>query len=147
MKLILLVATFILLADRIKNTPSQLSYKIWRAKMQQLLDKNSKTYKKLEENGTKSTAIGCTVVISWIFYILLIIYYLLIGYRFSATPLFILSAIQIITVLTNWKYEVSKYDVLFNNDINSHEFRRWWKLFNVILDYIYYLMAIWMLLK
>lgn len=45
MKLILLVATFILLADRIKNTPSQLFYKKWRKRTQSLLDKNSKTYK------------------------------------------------------------------------------------------------------
>ena len=60
---------------------------------------------------------------------------------------FILSAIQVVAVFIHWKNELMKGEKVFSNNIADHEFKRWWNLFNVILDYAYYPMAIYMLMQ
>lgn len=145
MKLILLTATLLMFASRIKHTPSSLSYKRWRIRLEKYLNKSKSIDEKGEEY--KSIVHGVATIFGWFLYTLLIIYYLVIGCKFPQTPLFVLSAIQVVTVSIHWKNELMKGEKVFSNNIADHEFKRWWNLFNVILDYAYYPMAIYMLMQ
>ena len=145
MKVFLLVVTILLLISRIKSTPKMLSKTIYRAKTIEALDKQKKTFESYEGNveELKGGAILAIILIEIFF----AIYYLVVGNRFSNdTTMLVLSALQIVTVFVNLKKNLNK-DIIFSQNVEDYKFYRFIFLFNVVLDYVYYPMTIYMLLN
>lgn len=144
MKIVALAILFILLFFRIKSTPSALSKTIWRNQMLKTINKNKETF-----NGNLPSDAFQGVVILFVLFIelFLIIFYIVLGSSIGTTEFIILSALQVFTCFWNLGTEISEFKNVFSYNIENHKFHRFKLLFNLILDYIYYLMAIYMLLK
>lgn len=145
MKLILLATTFILFGYRIKHTPTALSRKLWRKDREKLLEKNKNALDGKTKDD-KYTHIGCAALLSWFISLLCSVYYIMIGCRFPKTPMFWMSAIQVVTIFIAWKNSLKEMATLLE-DPNDKDFKFWYRMFNVILDYVYYPMAIYMLVQ
>lgn len=144
MKVFLLVVTILMLLHRIKQTPQMLSKTIYRAKMQEALNKQKVEMEKQSEENV-SVMQGATILIVLLLDIFFVIYYLLVGNRFSSDmTMMVLSALQIITVFITLKKNFN--GKMFSQDIEDYKFHRLYFLFNVILDYIYYPLTIYMLI-
>ena len=145
MKIFLLVVTILLLLNRIKTTPRQLSKTIYYAKIKEALDTNKLNKEKLGEENYKAVQ-GFAIFIAILFSIFSVIYYALVGNRFlSSIVILVLSALQIVTVFITLKKSLDEKE--WSDNIEDHKFYRFYFLFNVILDYIYYPLTIYMLLK
>lgn len=144
MKLFLLVVTILLLLSRIKNTPRQLSKTIYFEKLRKSLE-NNKSIKEEQGELNYEAIKGAAILITILLNIFFIIYYLLVGNKFSYDmKMFILSALQIITVFITFKKTFN--GKLLSENIEDYDFYRFYFLFNVILDYIYYPLTIYMLM-
>lgn len=145
MKIFLLAVTILLFISRIKNTPRMLSRNLYRKNMQRALDNNKKSFDKLSEDNIAILQ-GAAILLILILEMLAIVYYILIGSRFSSNAeMLVLSALQIVTTIITLKRTFG--NKLFSQDVEDYKFYRWYFLFNVVLDYIYYPMTIYMLLK
>lgn len=144
MKLFLLVVTILLLLSRIKNTPRQLSKTIYFAKLREALEKQKIEKEKQGEENYKALQ-GVAILIVILLDIFFVIYYLLVGNRFSSdVSMLVLSALQIITVFITLKKTFN--EKMLSENIEDYKFYRFYFLFNVILDYIYYPLTIYMLM-
>ena len=145
MKIFLLVITFWLLISRIKSTPRMLNKTLYMKDLQKALDKQNKAFNEYDEEHVitiKVLSILALTIIS----VFCTIYYMLIGNKFSSnTLMLILSTLQIVTVFITLKRNFTSK--MFSPNIEDYKFYRWYFLFNVILDYIYYPLTIYMLLK
>lgn len=143
----------LLFFKRIKNTPKALSYRVWKDKTLKSLKHFDDTTKelKLESIQEFGTTIVCdiTFVISYILriilYVLFITTYSLVGTKLGSTYLLIMSAIKIILILYGMK--ISSGKELYSTKFEDYKFHRTYNLINVIVDYLYYPVAIWMLFK
>ena len=70
---------------------------------------------------------------------------MMIGCRFQTELMLILTALQIVAVIITIKRTFT--DELFSQKIEDYTFYRWHFLFDIVLDYIYYPLTIYMLLK
>lgn len=144
MKLFLLVVTILLLLSRIKNTPRQLSKTIYFAKLREALEKQKVEKEKQGEENYKALQ-GAAILIVILFDIFFVVYYLLVGNRFSSNvSMLVLSALQIVTVFITLKKTFN--EKMLSENIEDYKFYRFYFLFNVILDYIYYPLTIYMLM-
>lgn len=144
MKLFLLVVTILLLLSRMKNTPRQLSKSIYFKKLKEALEKQNVEKKKQGEENYKVLQ-GAAILIVILLSIFFVVYYLLVGIRFSNdVSMFMLSALQIITVFITLKKTFN--EKILSDNIEDYKFYRVYFLFNVILDYIYYPLTIYMLI-
>lgn len=144
MKIFLLVVTILMLLHRIKQTPRMLSKTIYRVKMREALEKQKIEMEKQSEENVSALQ-GAAILIVLLLDIFFIIYYLLVGNRFSSDiTMMVLSALQIITVFITLKKNFN--GKMFSQDIEDYKFHRLYFLFNVILDYIYYPLTIYMLI-
>ena len=144
MKILALAMLFILLFFRIKSTPSALSKTLWRNKTLKTIEKNKESF-----NGNlPSDAFQGGIFLFLLFIeLFFIIFYIMLGSSIGTTEFIILSALQVFTCFWNFGTEISEFKNAFSYNIDDHKFHRFRFLFNLILDYIYYLMAIYMLLK
>ena len=144
MKILALAMLFILLFFRIKSTPSALSKTLWRNKTLKTIEKNKESF-----NGNLPSDAFQGGVILFVLFIELffIIFYIMLGSSIGTTEFIILSALQVFTCFWNFGTEISEFKNAFSYNIDDHKFHRFRLLFNLILDYIYYLLAIYMLLK
>lgn len=146
MKIFLLAITILLLLTRIKNTPRNLSKKIFDDKNLELYEKNKINY--LDDKEMHKIVFGVTWIISIVIYVFLVWYYIMIGSQGSSL-LFILSGVQVFTVFITMKYDVEIIDRMIKNfdDYQGFKFYKWHYLFNLILDYVYYPLAIYTLIS
>lgn len=152
MKIFLLIMLILLFLKRIKDTPKALGYRVWEDKLVKSLKESDDIIKELKLKSIKEfgTTIVCDIVfvISYIFiiilYVLFITTYSLVGTKLESTYLLIMSAIQIILTLYGMKISFGKE--LYSTKFEDYKFRRTYNLLNVIVDYMYYPVAIWMLL-
>ena len=152
MKIFLLIMLILLFLKRIKDTPKALSYRVCEDKLVKSLKESDDIIKELKLKSIKEfgTTIVCDIVfvISYIFiiilYVLFITTYSLVGTKLESTYLLIMSAIQIILTLYGMKISFGKE--LYSTKFEDYKFRRTYNLLNVIVDYMYYPVAIWMLL-
>lgn len=142
MKIIALVILFILLFFRIKGTPSMLSKTLYKKKMQKAIDKQNET-----TNGQELSDVykGAAILIVLFMELFLITFYAVLGTRLGTTPIIILSVLQIITCIYNLVKNLN--NKAFSRNVEDFKFYRLYFLFNVVLDYIYYPLTIYMLLK
>ena len=139
MKILALVILFLLLFYRIKSTPSNLSKTIWRKRLQKSIDK-------MKEQEMNDTIKGASVLIVLFMELFLIIFYAILRTCLGTTTFIVLSALQIMTCIVSTIKSLADFNTAFSTDINEHKLYRLWFLFNVVLDYIYYPMAIYILL-
>ena len=144
MKVIALVILVLLLLYRIKTTPSNLSKRIWMKRLRKSKD-NLKA--KQNEVPMTDTIKGATLLIVLLFELFLIIFYAVLGCSIGTTTFIVLSALQIITCIWATKNCLKDFEHAFYDEIDDKQFYRWFSLLNVVLDYIYYPLAIYMLLK
>ncbi len=142
MKILLLTVLFILLISRIKGTPSMLSKKIYMQKMQKAIDKQKESTNGEELSDTYK---GAAILIVLLLELFLIIFYTVLGTKIGTTLFMVLSALQVTTCIYTVLKQVN--GKVFSQNIEDFKFYRWYFLFNVILDYVYYPMAIYVLLK
>lgn len=143
MKIIALTILIILLFCRIKNTPTLLSKKLYMKKMQKAIDKNQKALENVDEEQKKASQL-VAVIFLWLFEILFSIFYIILGTKLGTAYMLVLSALQVFTCLYSGIKQVNTS--IFSKNIEDFKFYRWYFLFNVILDYVYYPVAIYMLL-
>ena len=144
MKILALTILFILLFFRIKGTPSALSKTLWRNKMMKSIEKMKVAY---NNNPPSDDYQGGVVLLTFFIELFLVIFYIVLGSSIGTTEFIILSALQVFTCFWNFGTEISEFKNAFSYNIDDHKFHRFKFLFNLILDYIYYPIAIYMLLK
>lgn len=144
MKILALTILFILMFFRIKGTPSALSKTLWRKKMIKQLTKN-----KENNNGEppSDATQGAAILIVFFMELFLIIFYMMLGNKIGTTEFIVMSALQMFTCLWSFGVNLSEVKTAFSYDIEDFKFHRFQLLFNVVLDYIYYPWAIYMLMK
>ena len=145
MKVFLLATTILLLISRIKSTPRMLSKTLYRANLSNELDKQKKAFEGEREDFVALVK-GASVVMVLLCQAFVFVYYLLVGNRFSSNiMMLILTALQIVTIfITTTKMTLNTN--AFSQNVDDHKFHRLYFLFNVVLDYIYYPMTIYLLL-
>lgn len=151
MKVFLLAVTILLLIGRIKSTPRALSKTLYENNLQKNVVKFNKQIDDIETTSDKNTVLQVTqyivAVLVWLYSLLIIVYYILIGNRFQThTMMLILTALQIVTMFISTKRTIKEFDLVNIENMNNVTFHRSWFLFNMILDYIYYPMTICLLL-
>lgn len=144
MKILALTILFILMFFRIKGTPSSLSKTLWRKKMIKQLAKNKENNNGEPPSDTLQGAIILTIFFTEPF---LIIFYIVLGNKIGTTEFIVMSALQVFTCLWSLGVNLSEVKTAFGYNIEDFKFHRFQLLFNVMLDYIYYPWAIYMLLK
>ena len=144
MKILALTILFILLFFRIKGTPSALSKTLWCNKMMKSIEKMKVAY---NNNPPSDTYQGGVVLLAFFIELFLVIFYIVLGSSIGTTEFIILSALQVFTCFWNFGTDISEFKTAFSYNIDDHKFHRFKFLFNLILDYIYYPLAIYMLLK
>lgn len=144
MKILALTILFILMFFRIKGTPSALSKTLWQKRMIKQLAKN-----KENNNGEppSDTLQGASILIVFFMELFLIIFYIVLGNKIGTTEFIIMSALQVFTCLWSFSVNLSEFKTGFSYNIENFKFHRFQLLFNVVLDYVYYPWAIYMLLK
>lgn len=151
MKVFLLAVTILMLIKRISLTPRMLSKTLYENSAQQAIDKAKKQIDNIETLANKEDVLKLTqcivVVIAWLYSTLIIIYYILIGNRFQSNEIMlILTALQIVTMFIGTKMSLKEFDFVNIENMSNKKFHRSWFLFNVVLDYVYYPMTIYLLL-
>ena len=152
MKVFLLAVTILLLINRIRSTPRMLSKTLYKNNTQQAIDKAKKKIEDIDINEIDKEDIlkitqSIVVVFAWLYSMLIIIYYILVGNRFSSNAIMlILTALQIVTMFIGTKMSLRDFNFVDLDNVNNNKFHRFWFLFNVLLDYVYYPMTIYLLL-
>lgn len=144
MKILALTILFILLFFRIKGTPSALSKTLWRNKMLKSLEKNKESF---SGNPPSDAFQGGVIIFAFLVELFMVIFYVALGSSIGTTEFVILSVLQVFTCFWNFGTEILEFKAAFSYNIDDHKFHRFKLLFNLILDYIYYPLAIYILLK
>lgn len=152
MKVFLLAVTILLLISRIKSTPRELSKTLYENNLQNNMTKFKKQIDDIETMSDRNTVLQVTqyiiAVLVWLYSLLIIVYYILIGNRFQThTMMLILTALQIVTMFISTKRTIKEFDLVNIENMSNVTFHRSWFLFNVVLDYVYYPMTIYLLLN
>lgn len=144
MKILALTILFILMIFTIKDTPILLSKTLWRKKMIRILTKNKES-----NNGEplSNTLQGASILIFLFYELFLIIFYIVVGNKIGTTEFIVMSALQVFTCLWLIYINLTEIKTAFSYNIEDFKFHRLQRLFNFVLDYIYYPWAIYMLLK
>ena len=142
MKILALTILFVLMFFRIKGTPSALSKTLWRKRMIKQLAKN-----KENNNGESLSDAMQGALVVFFMELFLIIFYIVLGNKIGTTEFIVMSALQVFTCFWSLGVNLSEIKTAFSYNIEDFKFHRFQLLFNVVLDYIYYPWAIYMLLK
>ena len=142
-----IVITFILLllfAFTIKTLPRHFSKQKWEKEM-------IKTLEKLKNQGKESgippsTVIFASVILVGLFDIFLVIFYTHLGTISNNAFFTILSLLEIITCVWNFKTDLDDFQLDLSMDINDYKYHKVQLILNSILDLIYYPMAIYFVL-
>lgn len=94
-----------------------------------------------------NTLQGAAILIVFFMDLFLIIFYIVLGSKIGTTEFIVMSALQVFTCLWAFGVHLSEVKTAFSYNIEDFKFHRFQLLFNVVLDYIYYPWAIYMLLK
>ncbi len=142
----------ILLLFRMKNTTVNLNSKLYYKKLNNSIEEFGNIIETIKTNSLKEFGslifYNILVYISMfslvILYVLVITLYALAANELNNTYILILSVIQIILTLYSVKRSFSKN--ILSTDIDDYKFQRFYNLVNIIVDYMYYPVVIWMLL-
>ena len=140
MEKIILLITIILFISRISSTSRSLSRKVHDTNVLKIIERRKAIYSELNE--TEIETHECKVIIlGIIFYAIILCYFLYNAYNFHNKLISFLSIVQAASIIWTFYLEISENP--FSLKIEEHPFHRWYSLFNVILDYCYYIMLIY----
>lgn len=122
--------------------------------MQKTIDKQkTNEEKRVSQNSeyTEKIVMQITQRITMMFVFLesvvFFLFYLYVGEMITLPWFRVLCALQSLTVLLTFYIQSASFErSIVSKDINDYPFYRWNFLFNVILDYIYYPLAIYLLI-
>ena len=144
MKILALAILFVLAFSRVKNTPRSLSKTLWKNEMIKLLKNNE------DRNGGKpysAEARGATIFLIFLIELFFIIFYAVLGNKIGTTEFIVMSALQVFTCLWSLFVNICGIGNASSYNVEDYKFHRFQLLFKLVLDYIYYPYAIYMLLK
>lgn len=144
MKILALAILFILLFFRMKGTPSALCKTVWRKERIKSLEKKKNFFNGNPPSEEYQGSVFLAVVSIELF---LAIFYIVLGSSIGTPEFIILSALQVFTCFWSFGNAIMEFKSAFSYNIDDYKFHRFRRLFYLILDYIYYPMAIYMLLK
>lgn len=143
-----IVITFILLllfAFTIKTLPRHFIKQKWEKEMIETLEKLKNQEK--ESGIPSSSVILASVILVGLFDIFLVIFYTHLGTLFNNVFFTILSLLEIITCVWNFKTDLDDFQLDLSMDINDYKYHKVQLILNSILDLIYYPMAIYFVLR
>lgn len=143
-----IVITFILLllfAFTIKTLPRHFSKQKWEKEMIETLEKLKNQGK--ESGIPPSTVILASVILVGLFDIFLVIFYTHLGTISNNAFFTILSLLEIITCVWNFKTDLDDFQLDLSMDINDYKYHKVQLILNSILDLIYYPMAIYFVMR
>lgn len=142
-----IVITFILLllfAFTIKTLPRHFSKQKWEKEMIETLEKLKNQEK--ESGIPSSSVILASVILVGLFDIFLVIFYTHLGTLSNNVFFTILSLLEIIACVWNFKTDLDDFQLYLSMDINDYKYHKVQLILNSILDLIYYPMAIYFVL-
>lgn len=144
MKILALSILFILMFSRVKSTPTSLSKKLWYKKKVKQLERD-----KVRDDGTPITKVtqGIYILVLLLISMFFIVFYIMLGNKIGTTDFIVVSALQVFGCLWMLCRGISDFKIAFSYNIEDYKFYRFQRLFNLVLDYVYYPWAIYMLLK
>ncbi len=140
---ILMVCIVMLFVSRIKETPSMLSESLYYEKIRNIIKSNEKFLNELQYEKRLHMEKFAKVAV-YLYSVALIFIYAAIGSSIKLPSINFLSFIQICTVLVTVRLHRNVNPISLY--IDDFRFYRWYFLFNVVLDYVYYPMTFVMLL-
>lgn len=143
MTTVLLVCNVILFISRIKETPSMLSEKRYYEKVREIVKSNEDFLNNLSYEKRLFVEKFAKFV-TYPYSLAMILIYATIGKSIGLPIINLLSFIQICTVVITMRLQRNVNPISLY--INDFPFYRWYFLFNVVLDYVYYPLTFVMLL-
>lgn len=126
-----------------KETPSMLSKERYYEKIGNIIKSNEEFLNNLPcEKRLKAEKIA--KIVTYLYLAVLILIYAVIGNTAGSTFVTLLSFLQICTVMITIRLQRNMNPISLY--IDDFRFYRWYFLFNVVLDYVYYPLAFVMLL-
>lgn len=144
MRILILSVLLVLLFRVVLSTPKSLSKTIYKHNMQKI----NKKYNPQKMNQQRLDAFNSSaIIIAFILEILMIIFYIIVGSMIGTKTAFILSAVEVASVFIWVILRFNELNKMFEYKYSELKFHRLYLLFNLILDYIYYLYVIYMLMR
>jgi hypothetical protein len=124
--------------------PNQLSKKRYISMMQKFIEQNKKN---LENKSKEDINLikGAALIFGIIFQVLVGIYYIALGTHFGVLYFTILTVVQLLTVIETGRRQIIMK--AFSDNIDDFKFHRFYFLFNIVLDLVYYPLAFYLLLQ
>lgn len=146
MRILILSVFIILLFCRIAGTPVSLSKTIYKRKMQKINEQYN-----LQKMNRQQLDNFNLYTIRRIFFLeaLMTIFYINVGNMIGTKTAIILSVMKAVSILV-WivlRFNENELYKIVEYKYSELKFHRLYLLFNLILDYVYYLYAIYMLMK
>lgn len=144
MKIFVTFVLMLLFAFTIKTLPRHFSKQKWEKEMIETLEKLKNQGK---QSGIPLSTVILASVIVGLFEIFLVIFYTHLGTRSNNVFFTILSLLEIITCVWNFKTDLDDLQLDLSMDINDYKYHKVQLILNSILDLIYYPMAIYFVLR
>lgn len=145
MKIFVTFVLMLLFAFTIKTIPRHFSKQKWEKEMIETLEKLKNQGKEL--GIPPSTVVLASVVLVGLFDMFLVILYTHLGTISNNVFFTILSLLEIITCVWNFKTDLDDFQLDLSMDINNYKYHKVQMILNSILDLIYYPMAIYFVLR
>lgn len=145
MKIFVTFVLMLLFAFTIKTLPRHFSKQKWEKEMIETLEKLKNQEK--QSGIPPSTVILASVILVGLFDIFLVILYTHLGTISNNAFFTILSLLEIITCVWNFKTDLDDFQLDLSMDINDYKYHKIQLILNSILDLIYYPMAIYFVMR
>ncbi len=144
MKIIALAILLLMFVGRIKNTPEMISKTAFQKKLKSQTENLEKKNPDIASaEATKFSSILALLIVEGLF----IYFYYKVSTYVNTDVFNILTSLQIFTCLYYTCTNISDITTYLNKKSDDIKFHRIANLFNLVLDYIYYPMAIYLLMK
>lgn len=145
MKIFVTFVLMLLFAFTIKTLPRHFSKQRWEKEMIETLEKLKNQGKEL--GIPPSTVVLASVVLVGLFDMFLVILYTHLGTVSNNVFFTILSLLEIITCVWNFKTDLDDFQLDLSMDINNYKYHKVQYILNSVLDLIYYPMAIYFVMR
>lgn len=145
MKIFLLSLTILFFILRIKGMPKLLSKRKYIELIQKNLDKTKVNFDSDRPEKEIEIIKYITIILVFTLQCLTGLYYILIGTKIGVLYFTVLTVIQILTVIETSRKQLNMK--AFSQNIEDHKFHRWYFMFNIVLDLVYYPLAMYLLLR
>ena len=141
-----LIVILYLLYQRIKSISYILDEKKYLEKQKENIDKVNDAFKdvKVFGNDFYKTTIKTCMALCALIETFMVIFYSLLGVELGNPVFAVLSSLQVGICIINFKIQVID-EKIFEFEMKNVRYHKYMFLFNVVLDYIYYFMALYLI--